>query len=87
MYVHAGNNLVLNTRNIIGIFDMDNTTVSKRGRDFLPRSQSEGTLVNSTEELPQSFILTGKENGRRVYLSSLSARVLASRAKKRSLAL
>ena len=87
MYIHAGNNLVLNSKDIIGIFDMDNTTVSTRGRDFLPEAQKNGSLVNSTEELPVSFIVTGKENGRKVYLSSLSPKVLGSRAKKKNIAL
>ena len=87
MYIHAGNNLVLNSKDIIGIFDMDNTTVSPRGRDFLPEAQKNGSLVNSTEELPVSFIVTGKENGRKVYLSSLSSKVLGSRAKKKNIAL
>ena len=87
MYIHAGNNLILNSRDIIGIFDMDNTTVSPRGRDFLPNAQKNGQLVNSTEELPASFIITGKENGGRIYLSSLSTKVLGSRAKKKYIVL
>lgn len=87
MYIHAGNNLILNSKDIIGIFDMDNTTVSPRGRDFLPEAQRNGKLVNATDELPVSFIVTGKENGRRVYLSSLSPKVLGSRAKKKNIAL
>lgn len=87
MYIHAGNNLILNSRDIIGIFDMDNTTVSPRGRDFLPDAQTSGRLVNSTEELPVSFIVTGKENDGKVYLSSLSTKVLGSRAKKKNIVL
>lgn len=87
MYIHAGNNLVLNSKDVIGIFDMDNTTVSPRGRDFLPEAQKNGRLVNSTEELPVSFIVTGKENNGKVYLSSLSPKVLGSRAKKKNIAL
>lgn len=87
MYIHAGNNLVLNSKSIIGIFDTDNTTVSVRGRDFLPRAQSEGRLVNSAEDLPASFIVTDKKNGGRIYLSSLSPRVVSGRAKKTGLAL
>lgn len=87
MYIHAGNNLILNSRDIIGIFDMDNTTVSPRGRDFLPNAQKKGQLINSTEELPASFIITGKENGGKIYLSSLSTKVLGSRAKKKNIVL
>lgn len=82
MYIHAGNNLILNSKDIIGIFDMDNTTVSVRGRHFLPKAQSDGRLINSTEELPASFIVTDKKNGSKIYLSSLSSKVLAGRAKK-----
>ncbi len=82
MYIHAGNNLVLNSRDIIGIFDMDNTTVSRQGREFLPRAQSEGRLINATEELPVSFIVTGHKNNDKIYLSSLSSKVLGNRAKK-----
>ena len=82
MYIHAGNNLVLNSRDIIGIFDMDNTTVSRQGRDFLPRAQTEGRLANATEELPVSFIVTGTKHSDKIYLSSLSSKVLGSRAKK-----
>lgn len=87
MYIHAGNNLVLNSKNIIGIFDMDNTTVSSRGRGFLPNAQENGKIVNSTEELPVSFIVTGKENDGKIYFSSLSPKVLGSRAKKKNIAL
>ena len=43
MYIHSGNNLVINTKDIIGIFDLDNTTVSVRGREFLPMAQERGT--------------------------------------------
>ena len=82
MYIHAGNNLVLNSRDIIGIFDMDNTTVSRQGRDFLPRAQAEGRLLNATEELPVSFIVTEHKNKDKIYLSSLSSKVLGNRAKK-----
>lgn len=87
MYIHAGNNLIVNSKDVIGIFDTDNTTVSVRGRDFLPRAQRSGILIASTEELPASFIVTGKKNNIKIYLSSLSPRVLSSRAKKSKTAL
>ena len=32
MYLRVEENIVVNTKDIIGIFDMDNTTVSRLGR-------------------------------------------------------
>lgn len=39
MYLRVEENIVVNTKDIIGIFDMDNTTVSRLGRNFLAESQ------------------------------------------------
>ena len=33
MYLRVEENIVVNTKDIIGIFDMDNTTVSRRVRN------------------------------------------------------
>ena len=40
MYIHLGNNIMLPTNEIIGIFDLENTSVSKRTRDFLKKAES-----------------------------------------------
>ena len=81
MYVHAGNGFVVNTRDIIGIFDMDNTTVSRLGRGFLSRAQRENEVVNATEGLPKSYIVASRGGKSKVYISSISPRVLAKRTK------
>ena len=38
MYLHLGRDYVVNSRDVIGIFDMDTTTISPRGRAFLVSS-------------------------------------------------
>ena len=38
MYIHLGNNVMLPTSDIIGIFDLENTSISKRTRDFLNKA-------------------------------------------------
>ena len=35
MYIHLGRDYVLNDRDIIGIFNLETTTISPRGREFL----------------------------------------------------
>ena len=42
MYIHLGRDYVLNDRDIIGIFNLETTTVSPRGREFLNYAQKNG---------------------------------------------
>ena len=80
MYLHLGNDVTVNLKGIIGIFDMDNTKVSHSTRDFLSNAQKTGCVTDVTEDLPKSFILT-EENGKiRVYISSLASKTLYKRA-------
>lgn len=81
MYLRISNNYVVLKSDIIGIFDMDNTTVSRQGRDFLPRAEKEGGIVYSADDLPKSYVVTEHEGKTTVYLSSFSSKVLINRAK------
>ena len=44
MYIHLGRDYVLNDRDIIGIFNLETTTVSPRGREFLNYAQKNGAV-------------------------------------------
>ena len=69
MYLRISNDYVVLKSDIIGIFDMDNTTVSRQGRDFLPRAEKEGGIVYSADDLPKSYVVTEHEGKTIVYLS------------------
>lgn len=81
MYLHLGNDKVVNDKDIVGIFDMDNTTVSAKTRKFLTKAQKNGEVIDVTEDLPKSFILVSEGNKTNVYISSLATRTLLRRAK------
>ena len=53
MYLHAGNNKIIRTKSIIGIFDMDNATMGADTRAFLQHAQKDGTLEISKTEIPK----------------------------------
>ena len=65
---------------IIGIFDLDNTSTSKRTREFLDRAESNGEVV-PCDDLPKAFVLTAEYGLDRVYLTSLSSATLEKRMK------
>ena len=75
MYVHLGRDYVLNDRDIIGIFNLETTTISPRGREFLNYAQKNGAVVSLSDELPQSYVLADSP----VYLSELSPAALKRR--------
>ena len=80
MYLHLGQDVIVNERTIGGVFDMDTSTVSRHTRAFLARAQREGRVVNVSLELPKSFIVC-EENGREtVYISQISTATLLRRA-------
>ena len=79
MYINIGATCVLRTENIIGIFDLDNTTISARTRKYLNRAEKEGRVILVAEDLPKSFIVTEEEGEQKIYLSQLSTQTLLKR--------
>ena len=80
MYLNIGNDMAVREKSIIGIFDMDNTSTSKRTREFLAQAEKEGQ-VDPCDDLPKSYVLTAEYGFDRVYLTSLSASTLEKRLK------
>jgi len=79
MYLHLGQSVVVPEANIIGIFDMDNTTGSRITRKFLSNTEKDGNVINVSEELPRSFVVSSENNKITVYLSQLSPQTLLKR--------
>lgn len=79
MYLHLGSDVVILKKNIVGIFDLDTTTISKHTKKYLTLAEKEGRVVNVSYELPKSFVVSF-ENGRAaVYISQLSSQTLLKR--------
>lgn len=84
MYLHLGLNTVITTKDIIGIFDMDTSTVSKNTREYLTRKEKEGKCKTVSFELPASFVLCEEKEGETVYITQLSTTALQNRANKKN---
>ena len=78
MYIHLGRDYVLNDRDVIGIFNLETTTISPRGREFLNFAQKNGAVVSLSEELPQCSVLADAPVDT-VYLSELSSTAMKKR--------
>ncbi len=80
MYLSIGNDMAVRDSSIIGIFDLDNTSTSRRTRLFLERAEREGEVV-PCDDLPKSFVLTAEYGLNRVHLTALSSQTLEKRLK------
>ena len=80
VYLSIGNDMAVRHSSVIGIFDLDNTTVTARGREFLEQAEREGQVV-PCDDLPRSYILTAEYGLSRVYLTSLATTTLEKRLK------
>ena len=77
MYLHLGEDVVVNSKKIIGIFDMDTATVNKATRDYLSRAEKNKKIIYVSYELPKSFIVTDNK----IYVSSLNTSTLLKRTR------
>lgn len=78
-YLHLGKDTSIEIQNIVGIFDLDTSTVSKHTRDFLSKSEKENRIVNVSYELPKSYILYDFSGEYSIYLSPLNTATLIKR--------
>ena len=85
MYLHLGEETVVRMKDIIGIFDIENTSISKHTKDFLARSEKGKKVVTvgalaAGYEMPKSFVVCEDEGEEKVYISQISTATLKKRA-------
>lgn len=81
MYLHLSKEIVVKNDDIVGIYDMDTTTVSKHTRAFLSKAEKEKRVVNvSPYELPKTFVVICEMGIERVYICPLSSQTLLKRS-------
>ena len=80
MYLHLGKGTVVNTAEIVAIFDLDITSQSHLTRRYLSMAEKSGQVVNASEDIPKSFVVCERDGKRTLYLSQMSSATLYKRA-------
>lgn len=85
MLIHVGQDFLVNSRDVLGVFDLDTATdagqKAKITDEFLRRAQREGAVVDVSGAMPKSFVLTDFA-GETVYITQLSTAALKRRAER-----
>lgn len=79
MYLHLGNEYSVCIKDIVGIFDIENTTIGKATKELLERAEKEKRCVYTTYDLPKSFVIVVKNGEEKIYISQLAAYTLQKR--------
>ena len=77
MYVYLGGDIAIKTSEILGIFDMDTSTVNKATRDYLSNAEKTKKIIYVNYELPKSFIVCKDK----IYICPLNTTTLLKRCK------
>ena len=83
MYLHIGNGKSVRKKDIIGIFDLDTSTVTKQGKSFINNMEKSGRVEYDDFDLPRSFVLFEEKGEYKIKLSRISAKGLKMRASER----
>ena len=88
MYLHLGNDVAVRKTEVVGVFDLDNTSQSALTRRYLAAAEKSGSVVNAAgDELPKSFVVCAREGVQTVYLSQLNSSTLLKRSESEQLTL
>ncbi len=88
MYLHLGNDVVVRKSEIVGVFDLDNTSQSALTRRYLTEAERAGRVVNAAgAELPKSFVVCARDGAQTIYLSQLNSSTLLKRSESELLSL
>lgn len=77
MYIYLGGDTAISTSDIIGVFDMDTSTVNKATRDYLSQAEKNNKIVYVNYELPKSFVVCSDK----IFVCPLNTSTIAKRIK------
>ena len=77
MFIHLGEDTVVNDKEIIGVFDIDTSTVNKATRDYLRIAEQNKRVVYVNYDLPKSFVVCDNN----VYISPINTSTINKRSK------
>ena len=70
---------MVRTSSVVGIFDIENTSMSRLTRSYLALAEKNGRVVNVSPDLPKSFIVCEENRKITVYISQISPATLRKR--------
>ena len=86
MYLHLGQNVLVKSQDIVGIFDLDTCTVKKTTKKYLNNAEKEKRIKIISFDLPKSFVVCQDDllEKNKIFISPLATSTLIKRKKMRN---
>lgn len=81
MYVHIGNNVSICDNDIIGVFDIEKTSVNKDVNTYLSNCQKSHKIYYVSNDLPKSFVVCKNM----VYVTNIAPSTIVKRIKQKKI--
>jgi len=79
MHIHIGGEYMIKKESIVGIFDLENTTLSKATKEYLKDREKRHIIITVNEEMPKTFIILEEKGKEKVYITSFSSKTIKKR--------
>ena len=76
MYLHIGKDYIINTHNLIGIFDIDSLKKTKSYESVLKKIDD---IKDISEDKKKTLIITKEDNKFKAYITNILSTTIASR--------
>ena len=79
MYLHIGNGLVLNSNDIIAIFNIDYIKNTKEYKKFYQKLLEKNSIEDISNGNEKTLILVNKNNTEKAYISNINSNTIGKR--------
>lgn len=79
MIIHIGNEIAIKSSEVVGIFDIENTSTGSITREFLNHFGKVSKVINVSYDMPKSFILCNSKKQQVLYITNVSVSTLKRR--------
>ncbi len=79
MYLHIGSDVVVSSEDIVGVFDLDNISVSKRSVAYLNAAEKKGQVLMVGVDIPKSAVICVNAGVQTVYLTQIASATILKR--------
>ena len=80
MYLHIGNEVLVNSNDVVGVFDMEKASTSKNTKEFLNNAAKMKRVRYVSLDMPKSFVVClDKDLTENVYVTNISCQTILKR--------
>lgn len=79
MYLHIGKDIIVDSKNIVGIFNIEYIGNTKEYKNLCKRLEGENKIVRISENKEKSLIITRDKNKELAYFTNIGVYTIAKR--------